>query len=228
MLATSLLALIISVFAMSSTGQAAPLDARASSKPIPQIHCAYPETLGPLISTGPSGIARHATFQGATDSQGQPELSTSLNGVPAPDYAQFEFTPCTSTVMPSGRITNSDGSYKYFGKLRPAGHPEKCATVRTQGIAGTTTEIISIDCDERDLVEYQLEQWFTLTRIPQQRGQTYYGVGYDGVVANATAQVYYGWTNEYDSKTGAHLVKLQIEGKPFRTPFSVQIVRPMN
>ncbi|KAK0551802.1 hypothetical protein OC845_001987 [Tilletia horrida] len=166
-----------------------------------------PLIVGNLISLGPSGIPRKASFQGAEDGQSRLELSTSIDGTPSPDYPQFAFRYCDSRTMPSavGAVGDSN-EVIYYGQLSPNGHRQKCVAAETVG-SSEPSPLISDACytiDDSGLIQ----QWwsFTTSDVGEPQSGTLNFIGHTNSTEEGT--IFYGFTNTYDAASDAHLVEL--------------------
>ncbi|KAE8209054.1 hypothetical protein CF327_g6914 [Tilletia walkeri] len=216
MLAVPFIALA-STFAFALV-EAAPLAVRNT-----EIICKDPLVIGNFVSTGPSGRSRVASFMGAQDSLYRKELSTSVGGIPSSTVPQFQFTECSSTVMPSTSITNSDGSTTYYGLVRTNGNPDNCVTVAALG-SSSTVSLLNYPCEMYDDTTL-IDQWFSATEQTDNNGTvTSYQLEFVGKAADDSAPYVYDWTSFH--RDNARLVGLNFAPDyPSRklTGFSVAI-----
>ncbi|KAE8217421.1 hypothetical protein CF319_g8487 [Tilletia indica] len=142
---------------------------------------------------------------GAQDSLYHNELSTSFGGIPSSTVPQFQFTECSSTVIPSTGITNSDGSTTYYGLVRTNGNPDNCVTVAALGSSSTVSSL-NYPCkmfDDTTLVN----QWFSATEHTYNNGTVaFYQLEFVGKAADDSAPYVYDWTSFH--RDNARLVGL--------------------
>ncbi|KAE8248596.1 hypothetical protein A4X13_0g5548 [Tilletia indica] len=187
MLAVPFIALA-STFAFALV-EAAPLAVRDT-----KIICKDPLVVGNLVSTGPSGRSRVASFMGAQDSLYRNELSTSVGGIPSSNVPQFQFTECSSTVMPSTGVTNSDGSTTYYGLVRTNGNPANCVTAAAVW-SSSTVSLLNQPCKTSDDSSL-INQWFAATEHTDNNGTVaFYQIEFVGKAADDSTPSVYGWTN---------------------------------
>ncbi|KAE8231531.1 hypothetical protein CF326_g3455 [Tilletia indica] len=220
MLAVPFIALA-STFAFALV-EAAPLAVRDT-----KIICKDPLVVGNFVSTGPSGRPRVASFMGAQDSLYRKELSTSVGGIPSSNVPQFQFTECSSTVMPITGVTNSasdsDGPTTYYGLVRTNGNPANCVTAAAVW-SSSTASLLNQPCKTSDDLNL-INQWFSATEHKDNNGTvTSYQLEFVGKAADESAPWVYDWTNFHRDNArlvGLNYVQDYHNQKP--TGFSVAI-----
>ncbi|KAK0527879.1 hypothetical protein OC842_004719 [Tilletia horrida] len=200
MLANTLLAVAASALALGAIpALAGPVLAERETN----IKCGKPLTHAVLTQTGPSGVRRPAEFQGAKDSKGRLQLSTSLNGQAASGKYEFEFVPCNSTVLPSGTKYYADSYLEQYGQIRLKADRTQCLTATRLNNADAPAALVRAPCQQVDNSGLNA-QWFSAT-YSSPGSTTSYDVHLVGNGQRGGPKGYYTFKNV--AKGGARLVE---------------------
>ncbi|KAK0549640.1 hypothetical protein OC846_003991 [Tilletia horrida] len=112
-----------------------------------------------LIRQDPSNIHQRAAFTHSVDAQGRLQLSTIAGNIPTPDYPQFHFRICNSTVMASTPVEVGQGVLRSYGLLSPHNHPNKCVTLAGPILSNVSSPFVSADCQTTDTVNLASQWW---------------------------------------------------------------------